>query len=349
MHRSLLLVKTVMAESVYYEDVQDGYPTLSQEPIEFAASNATIAGGIDADGHLQAQDLHGVMTRVFDIHTPPGATLETLAKDNKEGIFWEMPTELKNALRHVNKMQGRATASDKDRFGSLNKGLILKAQVISYHNNSPKRLGLEIPGLVPTYFTNTGRFNFVIPARCNNTVVKQDISEADNVFTRWMYETNQKCNMRILNNNIRLDVDPHKQDALIATKSLPWKSLCDNLNIPQGPFEAYAEEIFAKNPHIFNNPDSQHIQYATVPYVVAERLREAIAEPLQRIEAAYTNFDTFKVKIVPADGKPWNDSTGLVGESAVFGAHATGFEEDAHLNTPIDAGCQLELKLCFDE
>lgn len=332
---------------MYYEDVQEGYP--QQQEVEFTSSNATISGGIDSDGHLQTQDLYGVMTRIFSVKTPAGATLESLATSHKEGVFWEMPADLKNMLKHVNKTQGRTTATEKDRFGALNKGLILKARVISYRSDCPKDLGVQIPGLVPTVFTDTGRFNLVIPAKCGNTVVKQDISEPDNVFSRYMYETNQKCNLKTLQNTVRLDVDPNKQHGLIATKSFPWKVLSDNLNMPQGPFEEHLEEIYQQNQHIFSNPDSQHVQYAKVPYEVAERIHSAIAEPLKQIEASYTNFDKFRIKFTPADGRPWNDPQGLIGESAAFGAQASGFEQEANLNTPINASFQIEMKLCFDE
>lgn len=324
----------------YFEDeIQEDYA-----PVAFGDSNASISGAIDPEGHLQAEDLWGVQTKVFDITTPEGATLEQLAANAKNGLYWEVPEEMKKLLKQVNKAQNRTNVTESDLDGDLNKALFVSANVISYQSDCPKRLAVDIPGLVPTVYTSSGRHNFVIPAHCGNTVVKQSIFEPDNYFTKYMYAHNQKCDLKTLKQHIRFDIDPTKQFAAMNTHGVGWKVLLDNLSNPDSPLASAYDAIVAKNEHIMSNLDSPYSQLAQVPYQVAEAVYDSIAAPLKEIEKAYVDFENWKVKFSPANKESWNSVNGLVKEATVFGTDSSNFEVEAKLNTPFTAGIQVEIK-----
>jgi len=308
---------------------------------------SAIGGGVDE--HLKEEDMYNVTTKIFSITTPEGATLEQLAANAKNGLFWEMPAELKTLLKQNTKTINRSNVSEKDLDGDLGKALFLSAKVISYHSNCPKRLAVDIPGLVPTVYTSSGRHNWVIPANTQNTVVGQSIMDPENKYTRYMYEHNQKCNLKTLERHIRFDIDHNGQVAGMDSKGIGWKVLTDNLMQPDSPFAEHSEAIYAKNRHIFDNPDSPFSQIAQVPMAIAREIFDEIAAPLKQIEKAYTDFNMWKVRFRPADMKPWNAIDGLARDSVVYGSDHVGFEVEAKLNTPFSAGLDLQLSYVLNE
>jgi len=331
----------VVGDSYYeYEgdEIEDDYM-----PVQFSPSQALVSGTIDPDGHLQAEELWGVQTKRFFITMPEGATLEKLAASAKNGVSWEVPQEMKRLLRQVNKSQNRSTVSDSDLDGSLNKGLFVNAKVVSYTSDCPKTLALDIPGLVPTVYTNRNRHNFVLPANCGHNVCDRTIFEPDNYFTRYMYAHNQKCDLSTLDQQVRFDVDPSKQYAVINSHSVAWKVVCDNLSNPESQIAHAADAIWAKNEHILTNPDHANAQLAQVPTDVARLVYDSIAAPLKKIEESYTDLDNWRPKFSPANGEAWNSINGLVKDSTVFGTDSSAFETESKLNTPIHASVEVEL------
>lgn len=328
------------------EYLQDGYP--EEDEWAFTGSNASVAGGIDEDGHLQAEDMWGVQTKIFDITMPAGVTLETLQAKHKNGVNWELPAELKNMLRQVSTRRNRTNAGEDDLVGDLGKFLFLGAEVISEYSDCPKPLGVLIPGLVPNVYRSTGRFNWVIPAGNGSTTrVGEPIFEPDNYFTKYMYQHKQKCDLKTLAQHIRLNFDPTKQVAGMESHGVGWKVLTDNM--ARGEYASAAEGIYAMNEHIFANPDSQYSHMAKVPFEIAQEIYDAIATPLKEIESAYTDFNTFKVRFVPADGESWANPAGLISESYGFDAESKGYEQQALLNKPINAGIRLRVKYVTEE
>jgi hypothetical protein len=316
---------------------------------EYASSPAFSGDQMHSDDHVTTDDLYGVTTKIFSISTPEGATLEQLAANSKNGLFWEMPAELKTLLKQVNKSSNRSNVSEKDLEGDLGKALFLSAKVISYHSDCPKRLAVDIPGLVPTVYTSSGRHNWVIPANCQNTVIGQSIFDPDNKFTRFMYEHNQKCNLKTLERHIRFDIDHNNQVAGMDSKGIGWKVLTDNLMRADSPYIDAMEGIYAKNRHIFDNPDSPFSQIAQVPMAIAREIFDEIAAPLKKIEKAYTDFNTWKVRFRPADMKAWNATEGLAKDAVVYGSDHVGLEVEAKLNTPFSAGIDLEISYILSE
>jgi hypothetical protein len=317
----------------------DSYYNIEQEQVPEQPAYKDLITTIDENGHLTEADLYGVQTKIFNITMPDGVTLEQLQVNNKSGAYWEIPTEMKNMLKHVKKIQNRTHASEEDLEGDVSKALFLGATVISHYNNGPIDLAIDIDGLVPTVFTDKGRHNWVIPANCSE-VIKESIFEPNNYFTRFMYEHNQKCDLKTLNDHIRLDYDPKKQIATMDSLGVGWAVLTKNLHKPS--FAEIAGDIRAKNQHIFENPNEQHI--AVVPYEVASVIHDAIAEPLREIEKSYTDFYNLRARWTRADKEPWNSIKGLVKDAMVFGNDSVAFEQDQKLSTPIKAGLKLKVK-----
>lgn len=312
------------------------------DDVQPAYADAPVMG--EEQEHISADDLYGVQTKLFYLTTPDGATLEQLANSAKDGLYWDMPDELKQLLKPVNKTVDRTNVSEKDLEGDLGKALFLSAKVVSYYSDAPKRIAVDIEGLVPTVYTDTGRHNWVIPANCPNTVIGQPITEPNNIFTRHMYAHNQKCDLKTLQRHIRFDIDHNKQVCGMDSKGIGWKVLMDELNKPDCIYADAIEAIYAKNQHIIDNPDSPYSQIAQVPYQIGEEVYESIAAPLRQIEKAYIDFGKWKVKFSPADKKAWNSVDGLIRDAVVLGADHAGQEAEAKLNTPFSAGILLELK-----
>lgn len=289
--------------------------------------------------HIRQEKLFGVQRKIFFITTPEGATLEQLAASAKNGIEWTLPQEMKTLLKQVNKTTNRSVASEKDLEGDLGKALFLSAKVISNWSDAPKMLDFNIPGLVPTGHTATGRASWVIPPNCPFTVVNQCIFEPDSIFTEFMYKHQQKCDSKTLDKHIRMNIDPNKQFCEMESKGVGWKVLTDNIDRYAEDFEA----IYAKNQHIFDNPESPYNQIAQVPYHIGKEVYEDIAGPIRDIEKSLIDFNTWKVKITPSNKRGWSDTNGLIRDAIAFGADTIGSEVEARLNTPFSAGIALEL------
>jgi hypothetical protein len=323
------------------DEVQPGYV----DAPEFGQSNATIAGRIDEEGHLQPQELWGVQKRTFRMDLGEGMTLEKLAACAKNGYLWQMPAEQKSYLKQVGKMTNRSDASDKDLHGDLNKALFLSAKIVGIWNDSPKPIALDIEGLLPTVHTSTGRHTYVVnPTGGAFTVINKNIMEPDNFFTKRMYEHNMKCDLKTLKQQIRLDHDQDHQVALMDSLGIGWKVLIDNLNAENSPFAAATEAIYTKNRHIFEQPDTEHSQLAVVPFEIAQQVYNAIAAPLKETEKSYINFSSWKVKFSPANKQSWNSISGLARDAVVYGADSTEIEVQNKLNTPISAGVECEIE-----
>lgn len=321
------------------DGIQEGYP----QDLTFAESNASFMGGIDDEGHLKVEDMYGVQTKTFFIRTPAGATLESLQAQHKDGYYWNISSQITGYLRHVGKSVDRKNASDKDMHGVLSKGLLLSADVLHFQSNCPKDLSVDLPGLVPTYISENGRHNFIIPAY-GNGVINQNICQPSNLITEMEYSRNEKCDEVALKSAIRFDIDPSKQTAHIATNTFPFQILRDNMDKANGAYTEVAEAIYAKNRQVFSELNTPGHKTVIVPAEIGKHLYESLAAPIKDMEKRYVDLGNYKVKLSPADGKAWNHVDGLIGESSVFGADSTGFEKEHKLNTPISAYAAIQIK-----
>lgn len=317
-------------------------------PLAFNPSSALVSGEIDPEGHIQAEKLWGVQTKVIDITTPDGMTLEKAAAAHKNGIFFEVPEEQKRFLKMVTRSTNRTNVGEEDVDGDLRKALFVGAKVLSFHSDCPKKLNLDIPGLVPRWTTDKGRTNVAVPAHSGFQVLNYGIFDPDNYFTEWMYQHNQKCSLKSLEQQVRFDIDPTGQTAAINTHSVAWKVLCDNLFNPASKIAGAMESVYAKNRSIFENPDSRYSQLAQVPAPVAREVFDSIAAPLKEIEKAYVDFNDWRPRWTPANKEAWNSTNGLVKEATVFGKDSSEAEIEAKLNTPWSVGVQLEIQYILD-
>lgn len=303
-----------------------------------------LISAIDEDGHLTEDQLFGVKTMIFNIKTTPGITLAKLAADNVGAMIWEIPEDLKKFLRHVNKTDNRSHVTESDLEGDLNKGLFLGATVISQYSNAPIELACDIPGLVPNEITSYGRHNWTVPANCPFTMVNRNIFDPNDMFSKWMYEHNQKCDLKTLDEHIDLNYDKNKQFGVMQSHGVGWRVLKPNLAKPE--FQQAMESIYSQNKHVFEEEHINHL--VRVPYEICEAVKEKIAEPLRSIEARYTNFNTMHAKLTRADKEPWDSIKGLAVDSIIYGEENVGYEMDQKLNQPFEAGLKLECKFILN-
>lgn len=315
----------------------DSYYTETQP--QYAESRVDI----DENGHLTSDIMYGVQTKILDVSLT-GVTLEQLAVDAKKGFVWQIPEEVKESFRHVTTLSNRANATADQREGELANGLFLEAEIISHYNDSPVRLAVDIEGLVPNCITDKGKHNWVIPSYCGE-VIKESIFSPNNIFTKFMYEHNRKCDLKTLQQHIRLDIDPTKQFAYMDSKGVGWQVLTKQMAI-NPEFADLGLEIKEMNKHIFDQPEAQHL--AKVPYEIGEGILEQIAAPLKEIQKSYFNFNKFAIRFSRADKEVWNSVSGLVKDANVFGNDQVAFEQEQKTNTPINAGFKLRVKYVLD-
>lgn len=126
----------------------------------------------------------------------------------------QVPQDLLDTLRHVNRATDRVNATGEQLEGDLQKGLFLAARVFNPYSDCHKSLNVDIPGLVPNHLTAHGRTNFVLPPTKGHVVpISQEIMHPNNIFTKYMYQHEQKCDLKALNQQVRFDLDEHKQFA----------------------------------------------------------------------------------------------------------------------------------------
>lgn len=329
------------------ENTQYGYPQDGES--QYISSSANAEGLIDAEGHLQVQDFEGSEMRMLDIGLPANMTLERLQREHPNGYMWEMPKELRNTMRAVQKTRNRTHATDEDLAGDLGKMLILGAEVVSERSNAPIDIGVDIPGMVPVVNNGVDRFNWIIDAGNGNTAsVGRHIFVPDNLFSKLMYKRGQRCDMATLKRHINLEADPQKRVAHMETKGVGWHILMTNLEQDNNAFMDAQDSILAMNEHIFNAGETEHSMVAKVPYHVGEQVFEAIAEQLRENEKSYVNLNNFRVCLRPANGQAWDNGDYLISESYGFDQASKGAEKATELVRPIQAKLRLQLQYVLD-
>lgn len=315
------------------EGVQRGYP----EAMESAVPSIPT--------HLSADKVEGVRTMILHVSLPAGATLENLQRNHKDGYYWEPPAHVKEQIRHITTLQGRANPSEKDYEGSIQKMIIVGAEVLTENKDTPKDIAIDIPGLVPEYITDNGRHHWVIDRGHGTVSIGRNIFNPDNMLTEPMYEQLTKCNLKALKNHINLNADSNKQFALMETQGVGWKVMTNNWN----NFSEYHGAIVNNNPQMFDGSVQNVSFMAKVPYALAEEIHNAIAEPIKAIENSFLDFGKFRIKMSPADGQAWNHDEGLIRETMGLDAESKEYERATESVRPISASIRLALKYMLED
>lgn len=330
-------------------DTQYGYPAEEDEQSQYVNSAAGSEGMIDAEGHLQVKDFEGSEIRILDVGLPANMTLERLQREHPDGYMWEMPKELLQSMRAVQKSRNRTHAGEEDLAGDLGKMLILDAEVISDRSNAPLDIGVLIPGMVPIINNGVDRFNWIIDAGNGNTNnVGRKVFVPDNMFTKMMFKRGQRCDMATLKRHVNLEADPSKRVAHMETKGVGWHILMTNLAEENNAFVDAQDAIEQMNEHIFNAGETEHSMVAKVPYHVGEAVFEAIAEQLRENEKSYTDLNNFRICLKPAHGQAWDTGDHLISESYGFDNASKGAEKATELVRPIQAKVRLLINYVLD-
>lgn len=312
----------------------DEYFVQGEEPVENNYDEQ-----FENNRHMNSSDLHGVQSVTFDIDIE-GLTPEELQSKHKNGFIWKPTAEQLKELRHNLAETNRKNAKDEDRAGSIKSALFLGASVLGQHNpDGPYKLGFDVYGLVGRNMAGGTTYAWTVPAKCPFVDMNKSIFEPDNIFKRWMYENNQTCNMKLIDQHINLHADPNKEFCSMDTSGIGWSTL--QAKMQEGIFPEHEEEIYAKNEHIFQNPQGHFL--AIVPYAVGEAIKDYVKEPYLKSKNSLVDFEKFNVKITRADRKPWNHISGLAKLSMTSDNDDVQFEQDTILGTPIDAGMKLKI------
>jgi len=312
----------------YNEDVEEAY---------FEPSNAQIAGEIDEQGHLQAEDLYGVQTKIFNMTC--NGSLEQFAA-NKGKATWKLSPDMQSLLRQVTSTTNRSKATSDDLTGDLTKAVLLQATVLEQRNSFPVPIGLNIPGMVPQVYSENKRYNWILEPNTGTSPVNQSIFEPDNVFTKYMYSNLQKLDVESLEKQVRFDVDPTGESALVDHNGIVYDVLMRN--VCSGKFsEDDTQYLLDVDERVRSNPYSMG---APIPTDIAKEICEAIKGPLEVIEKSFVDMRKLHGRFERADGEHWNSFSGLIGEAAGMDADSKGFLKQHALTSSYSASVKVQIK-----
>ena len=318
----------------YYDEVSDavqpGYP-------EFEYSNAQAGGMIDNEGHMQAEDLKGAKTIRFWATIPAGETLETLHAKYPKGFVTQIPAHLRPTLGHVMTDRNRANATEKDMYGNRQKAVIVSARIISQKSDVPKAIAVDIKGVVGNTYTRNGRHAHVLHP-CKFTNMDREVNDPDNIFSRAMYQKNQRCDLASLQENVRLN-DRGGKDSF-RTGTLAWDKLLENEPVWDEMGSEF-QQMKADHPYAFSESNVSY--WVDVPHSISRPLYKGLEEQIKNFEKTYIDLDDWNVTLKPADGKAWNDNASLLGDSV--NAKGTAYERETMIHKPMqESGVEVELK-----
>jgi hypothetical protein len=315
-----------------YEYEEDFGPEEDYE-IAAAQNNVIVGDAIDPESHLQAKDLYGVQTKIFNMSI--NGSLEQLGADQNKAT-WKMDPAMQNLLRQVVTPHNRTNATDENLAGDIGKTVILHAKILQERNDFPVTIGLNIPALVPQVYDKSRRYNWILERNTPTTVINQDIFEPDNVFTKYMYEKLQKLDVESLGQQVRFDVDPTGRHALVDPNGFVWQVMMNN--VYQGNFGEAGNSLMQIDAEL---RDAPYTFGARVPADIAREVVDAIKEPLQKIEQSFVDMRTLQASFERVDGQAWNSFNNLIGEAAGMDADSKGYLKEHALNTQYNASVKL--------
>jgi hypothetical protein len=324
----------------YVDEEQQYYPTESIMPM---FSGASMTEG----ENLSHKDVSGVRKAIFDVSLPDGMTPEMLAENHRNGFLWQVPDAQKKNMRHILRAAGRAEAGDEDMAGDLNMGLILGCKVLSHYNNSSRKVGINLPGVIPHCYAGKGRYGWVIgPTGGTERTINKKIFEPDNPFTRTMYEMRQAYNSTSLKNSIRCDIDPNGVSASILNRGIGRTLLEHTLKQPQ--FVHHCDAVYEANAAALTDSNPNQLHWIHVPVELGKAALQAGEKPLEELRKAYQDFNKMSIRMVPIAGH-WTDRSTQISASMAFNNESRGFEKDASLHTPLEVGASIQIKYVLDE
>jgi hypothetical protein len=313
----------------------EDYESGSDDGEEGEMVERRIAGQIAADGHLQAEDLYGVQTKIFNMSC--SGSLEELAA-NPSKAKWQMSSEMQKLLRQVTSTTNRSKAGEEQLAGNLSKAVLLHCSILEQRNDYPVAIGVNIPGMVPQVYDRTSRYNWIIENNTPTTLINQPIFDPDNVFTRYMYEKLQKLDMASLNDQIRFEKDPNAPHAHMDPNGFAWQIMMKNVH--QGKFQGADDHLLALNDSVQYNSNV----LLKVPVAIAREVYEAIKEPLQKIESSFVDLRKLECTFTRVNNEPWNSISGLIGETVGMGHDSQTYMQETNLTAQKSASIKVQIK-----
>lgn len=313
------------------------YMSGSDEDMEYENSMSKVAGQIDNQGHLQAEDLYGVQTKIFTVRCQ--GSLEQLAS-NPAKATWKLSPEMQKLLRQVTTTTNRSKADEDQLVGDLSKAVILQSTVLQERSDYPIPIGLSIPGMVPQVYDSNSRYNWIVEKETPTTTVNQTLFEPDNLFTKYMYEKLEKLDIESLNNQIRFEKDPNAPHALMDPNGFAWQIMMKN--VYQGNFPGVEQDLLEIHDSVQNNRN--RAVFVKVPVDVAREVHAAIEQPLKSIESSFVDMRKFTCTFERADNQHWNSTQGLIGAAAAADQDTKNYLKANALNNEYSASVKIMIK-----
>lgn len=316
--------------TIHYRNSGDEIP-------EYVESNATEAGLIDENGHLQMDDLFGVQTIV--IYPQVKDSLENYAKDPSKTV-WTMSRDNLASTRHNTRTNNRANATDDDLTGDLSKAVFLEARLLYTNNDSPVDVGFKVTGLEPRGFTDRDRYSWVMPAKSKYQKVDESIFEPNNFFTKHMYKNYEKVNLTSLKNQIDFEKGSPNH-ALVDTQGFVWDIIMRNADNLQH-WNTVAD-------YLHDLDETATERYVQIPLEIAEEVHASVKEQKDRIEASFVDMNKLRVSFHRTDGEEWSQCAGLVGDAIAYGEQSKQTMTSHALHSTSSISCAIELKYIQSE
>lgn len=275
-----------------------------------------ISTGISADGkYLTPKSFGGCQTIRLQIDSM--ASLEELASGAAQTV-WKPLDHLLKEFKHNTATKNRDKATGEQLAGNVRRMLPLGLRIVQHGNGHAVPIELDIPGLVPRTIHRTGRAHWRVAANTPVQMVDEPAFEPSNPMTRYAYNTMKVCSLESLKEDIHHKGKTAKSPqgySTIATNSLPYEVLCDNLFGLNGATPRWAEFHDQMNLDEIEEAVENHRNLVEVPTPIAKEIEGVLRKQAEEMEASLINLEDFAVTIRRSDGNnKFNSYQGLKGE-----------------------------------
>lgn len=255
---------------------------------------------IDPNEHITESMFNKVQKVILDFDVT--ASPAEMAADASKRI-WQLKSQLRAQLKQNLAKTDRATATEDQLAGNLQRCIPLNMRIMQQSNSFPYAMGIEIEGMMNTNLHRDGSCVWRVPPNTPTMKVDEIAFAPNNLVTAHMYSNYKMCTLEDLDNDIKaIAAVPSKNvpaHALVASGSLAHTWLKKNL--------VETSHWDAERPHldiglIMDTPDTQH--YVQVTARMGTELRDMLRGPITEAANSFIDLDAFNVRFVRADGNP---------------------------------------------
>jgi hypothetical protein len=288
--------------------------------------------------HLRDEEMEG--TQEIIVRASITGTMADLAEPTK--CIWKIQPNNLNNFRTNTRRLNRRNASDKDLIGDLSKSIIFDVQQMASGNSFPVPLGVEIPECLPKHLTTADAYNTILaPHMPSHNDGGRSIYSPNNLFTRAMYKTHGRCDLKSLKKQI-IFPDDDSGEALINISGLAWNRVmeyADRVESWAGSAD-YLWDIEARR----RSDNTRRRKFEPIPQHIAKDVYDDIVMDINDISKAFVDLNKFSVKYARADGREFDSVQGLIGQQSSFGSETGTNYKNHAINRVNHAWVDLKIK-----